>query len=116
MQGRLPESALRCTTRGLQSADWYLTVRAALRQLSAELSRIERSPLARHVLDVARLRTLLNTFPSTGYDTHEVSNAWHLALTRGIAAGSFLADHDPDVPREEYASTAIQKPSMALGF
>ena len=31
MQGRLPESTLRRTTRGLQAADWYLTVGAALR-------------------------------------------------------------------------------------
>jgi asparagine synthase (glutamine-hydrolysing) len=116
MQGRLPESTLRCTTRGLQSADWYLTVRAALPQLSAELNRIERSPLAHHVLDVARLRTLLDTFPSTGYDTHEVSNAWHLALTRGIAAGSFLAGHDPDMPRDEYAAAATEKPGAVPSF
>jgi asparagine synthase (glutamine-hydrolysing) len=116
MQGRLPESTLRCTTRGLQSADWYLTVRAALPQLSAELSRIERSPLARHVLDVARLRNLLDTFPSTGYDTHEVSNAWHLALTRGIAAGSFLADHDPGMSQDECVAATTEKPGMTPGL
>jgi asparagine synthase (glutamine-hydrolysing) len=116
MQGRLPESTLRCTTRGLQSADWYLTLRAALPQLSAELSRIERSPLARHVLDTSRLRTLLDTFPSAGYDTHQVSNVWHLALTRGIAAGSFLADHDPDMVQDEYAAAATEKPGMVPGF
>lgn len=97
MQGRLPESTLRRTTRGLQAADWYLTVRAALPALSAELDRIERSPLACRALDTARLRTLLRTFPDAGYGTHAVSNAWHLALTRGIALGSFLADYDPDM-------------------
>lgn len=99
MEGRLPESTLRCTTRGLQAADWYLTVKAALPQLSAELTRIERSPLACHILDTARLRTLLDTLPGSGYQTSEVSNAWHLALTRGIAAGSFLAQHDPEAPQ-----------------
>jgi asparagine synthase (glutamine-hydrolysing) len=115
MQGRLPDSTLRRTTRGLQAADWYLTIRGALPQLSAELTRAERSPLARHVIDTARLRMLLDTFPSSGYHTSEVNDAWHLALTRGIAAASFLADHDPEMPRDE-APSATEKPDVAPGF
>ena len=101
MQGRLPESTLRRTTRGLQAADWYLSVGAARPQLYAELARIERSPLACRLVDTPRLRKLLDTWPTSGYDTAEVSDAWHLALTRGIAAGSFIAQYDPDAPREE---------------
>jgi asparagine synthase (glutamine-hydrolysing) len=104
MQGRLPDSTLRRTTRGLQSADWYLTVGAARPQLSAELTRIEGSPLARRVLDTARLRTLLDTWPSSGYHTAQVSDVWHLALTRGIAAGSFLAQYDPETKSESLSS------------
>jgi asparagine synthase (glutamine-hydrolysing) len=104
MQDRLPVSTLRRTTRGLQSADWYLTVGAARPQLSAELTRIERSPLACRVLDTARLRTLLDTWPSSGYHTAQVSEVWHLALTRGIAAGSFLAQHDPESKSESLSS------------
>ena len=100
MQGRLPDSTLRRTTRGLQSADWYLTVGAARPQLSAELTRIERSPLACRVLDTARLRTLLKTWPNSGYHTAQVSDVWHLALTRGIAVGSFLAQYDPESKSE----------------
>lgn len=101
MQGRLPESTLRRTTRGLQAADWYLTVAAARPQLYAELARIERSPLACHLIDIPRLRTLLDTWPASGYGTAEVSDAWHLALTRGIAAGSFIAQYDPDAARAD---------------
>jgi asparagine synthase (glutamine-hydrolysing) len=101
MKGRLPESTLRRTTRGLQAADWYLTVGAARPRLYAELVRIERSPLACRILDTARLRQLLDSWPASGYDTSAVSDAWHLALTRGIAAGSFIAQFDPDARREE---------------
>jgi asparagine synthase (glutamine-hydrolysing) len=104
MQDRLPASTLRRTTRGLQSADWYLTVGAARPQLSAELTRIERSPLACRVLDTARLRTLLDTWPGSGYHTAQVSDIWHLALTRGIAAGSFLAQYDPESKSETLSS------------
>jgi asparagine synthase (glutamine-hydrolysing) len=116
MEGRLPESTLRRTMRGLQAADWYLTVGAARPQLSAELTRIERSPLVRHVLDIARLRVLLDTWPETGYHTSQVNNAWHLALTRGIAAGSFLAQYDPDMPREESPAATTEKPGAVPGF
>jgi hypothetical protein len=114
MQGRLPESTLRRTTRGLQSADWYLTVGAARPQLSAELTRIECSPLARRIVDTARLRTLLDTWPSSGYNTSEASDVWHLALTRGIAAGSFLALHDPEMLQDEDAAT--EKPGALPGL
>ncbi len=120
MQGRLPESTLRRTTRGLQSADWYLTVAAARPQLSAELTRIERSPLARRILDTARLRTLLDTWPSSGYHTSQVSDVWHLALTRGIAAGSFLSMHDPDMHDPDMAQdeigAATEKPGVSPGL
>ena len=114
MDGRLPQSTLRCTTRGLQAADWYMTVRSALPQLSAELTRIEKSPLARRILDTPRLRTLIETFPSSGYHTTAVSEAWHHALTRGIAVGSFLAEHDPDSPREE-EDPAREEPGAVPG-
>jgi asparagine synthase (glutamine-hydrolysing) len=115
MEGRLPESTRRRTTRGLQAADWYLTVGAARPQLSSELTRIERSPLVRHVLDTARLRILLDTWPESGYDTSRVSDVWHLALTRGIAAGSFLAQHDPEMPQQESAAAATEKPGAVPG-
>jgi asparagine synthase (glutamine-hydrolysing) len=108
MEGRLPASTLHRTTRGLQAADWYMTVRAARPQLSAELTRIERSPLACQILDVPRLRTLLDTLPTSGYHTSEVSDAWHIALTRGIAAGSFLAQHDPEMPQDQMPQDRMQ--------
>ena len=111
MEGRLPASTLRRTTRGLQAADWYLTVKAARPGLLAELTRIECSPLARRIVDTARLRTLLNTFPASGYHTSEVSNAWHLALTRGIATGSFLAQHDPDMAQDELPAAQQKSPA-----
>jgi asparagine synthase (glutamine-hydrolysing) len=112
MEGRLPPSTLRRTTRGLQAADWYLTVGAARPQLLAELTRIERSPLVRQALDTRRLRVLLDTWPESGYHTPEVSDAWHLALTRGIAAGSFLAQYDPEMPRDDTPAAAAQRPGV----
>jgi hypothetical protein len=44
-----------------------------------------------------------------------VSDAWHLALTRGIAAGSFLALYDRDMRREDSVAVATEKPGSTPG-
>lgn len=100
MQGRLPESTLKRTDRGLQAADWYLVVGAQRDRLTAELTRAERSPMVRHLIDTVRLRALLKSWPVDGYHQPRVNEEWHLALTRGIAAASFLAEFDPRMLRE----------------
>lgn len=90
MRDRLPPGILSCTTRGLQAADWYLTMGSQRAEMAAELSLIRQSPLARHLLDLERLQRLLDTWPASGYEQPSVSNAWHLALSRGLAAGNFI--------------------------
>ncbi len=96
MRGHLPASTLTRTTRGLQAADWYLVMGAQRAEMAAALTRIEQSPLAQHMLDLPRLRQLLDTWPSSGYEQIAVANVYHLALSRGLAAGLFIAQHDPD--------------------
>jgi hypothetical protein len=41
---------------------------------------------------------LLDTWPSAGYEREEVSDAWHLALSRGLSAGNFIRQFDDDLP------------------
>lgn len=94
MKGRLPESALVRYKRGLQGADWYLSMQEALLSLREEVALQERSPAARQVLDIPKMQNLLNTFPDSGYETAEVVSAWHSTLTRAISMGYFLRVHD----------------------
>ncbi len=103
MQGHLPASTLTRTTRGLQAADWYLVMGAQRARMEAAMARIEQSPLAQHMLDLPRLRNLLNTWPDAGYDQAAVANVYHLALSRGLAAGLFLVQHDPQSSGEPFA-------------
>jgi asparagine synthase (glutamine-hydrolysing) len=58
------------------------------------LGHIEQSPLAQHLLDLPRLRHLLDTWPSEGFGRAEVHDAYHLALSRGLAAGMFIRNLD----------------------
>lgn len=110
MQGRLPDATLCRTARGLQAADWYIVMGAQLDRLAAELRRIEQSPMVRHLIDIPRMHTLLETWPSSGYDDPKVYDAWHLALSRGIAAGSFIAQHDPQMSWDQDAPLQTERP------
>jgi asparagine synthase (glutamine-hydrolysing) len=98
MHGRLPASTLARTERGLQSADWFLTMGARRKEMAEEMVKIRRSPVANRVLDLDRLQMLLDTWPSAGYEREEVSDAWHLALSRGLSAGNFIRQFDDDLP------------------
>ena len=90
MRGRIPESTLACRDRGLQAADWYMTMSARRPELLSELALIRLSPMANRLLDLDRLQRMLEHWPVSGLETQEVSHSWHLALSRGIAAGHFI--------------------------
>jgi asparagine synthase (glutamine-hydrolysing) len=94
MRGRLPPEILANTTRGLQAADWYLTLGSRRAEMAAELKRIRQSPMAQRLLDLDRLERLVETWPSSGYEQPDVYNSWHLALSRGLAAGNFIRHHE----------------------
>ena len=78
------------TTRGLQAADWFLTMGAQRGELAEEMKKIAQSPTAQRLLDVERLQRLLDTWPDSGYERPEISDSYHLALIRGLAAGNFM--------------------------
>jgi len=94
MKGSLPESTLACTDRGLQAADWYLTLGARRDQMAAELAAIRLSPAAHRLLDLERMSSLLETWPKDGFELEAVSDSWHLALVRGLSAGNFIRNFE----------------------
>jgi asparagine synthase (glutamine-hydrolysing) len=95
MVGRLPASTLRRTQRGRQSADWYVNMGAVRGRMAAEVERLQRSPLASRMLDLARMRSLIENWPSSGFDRLDVNRSHHIALTRGFSVGRFLLQYDP---------------------
>jgi asparagine synthase (glutamine-hydrolysing) len=94
--GRLPPSTLRRTQRGHQSADWYVNMGAVRGRMAAEVERLQRSPLASRMLDLARMRSLIENWPSSGFERSDVNRTHHIALTRGFSVGRFLMQYDPD--------------------
>jgi hypothetical protein len=64
--------------------------------MALEVERLQSSPLASSILDLKRMSSLIENFPSHGFDQVEVSSEYHMALTRGISVGRFLLQYDPD--------------------
>jgi asparagine synthase (glutamine-hydrolysing) len=96
MVGRLPPSTLRRTKRGRQSADWYMNTGAVRGRMAEEVERLQSSPLASRMLDLARMRSLIENWPSSGFERLDVNRSHHIALTRGISVGRFLLQYDPE--------------------
>jgi len=90
MSGVLPEPVMAERRKGLQAIDWHVGATAALGEMKAEIARLERSPLASECLDLKRLRHLVETWPSGGWHRRAISYPYHLALSRGLAAGRFI--------------------------
>jgi asparagine synthase (glutamine-hydrolysing) len=95
MVGRLPASTLRRTQRGRQSADWYVNMGAVRGRMAVEVERLQSSPLASRILDLGRMRSLIENWPSSGFERLDVNRSHHIALTRGFSVGRFLLRYDP---------------------
>ena len=99
MQHRLPGSTLSRTVRGQQGADWPLSLRDALPSLRPQLALNEQSPTAARLLDLPRMRTLLETWPEdlaqlADPDSMQASFAWGDALCRAFSFGYFIRRHE----------------------
>lgn len=97
MRGRLPATTLARVRRGLQGADWHLTIRQALPALREQLDLIAESPAVNRYLDISKLHHLIDTMPTSDFQKSSTFYTSHLTLLRGIAMGMFLHSHDPEV-------------------
>jgi len=93
---RLPPALLAETRRGLQCPEWYglLTPRRAA--MAEAIDRIERSALASRVVDVPRMRALLDTWPKDAEAARGGKQLYAHALSRGISMGGFLRQYERD--------------------
>lgn len=87
---RLPPALLRERRKGYQGIDWHEGLTAARNEVGAELERFAACGPAAQAIDVARLKTLLENWPTSGWNNQETIERYRLAMLRGIAAGHFL--------------------------
>lgn len=91
---RLPPDLLAETRRGLQCPEWYAALTPRREAMAEAIDRIERSPLASRVVDVARMRALLDTWPKDADAARGGKQVYAHALSRGISMGGFLRQYE----------------------
>ena len=87
---RLPKVVLDEQRRGLQAVDWHERLTAVRDRVAAEIERLGACEPARKAIDLARLRRLVENWPTGGWESDEVVSAYRFALLRAISAGHFL--------------------------
>lgn len=90
MEGALPPVVLHETRRGLQAADWHVSLTAARAEVGGELDRLEHSALASRLLDLPRLRRLVDAWPTEGWRRPNIVANYRFALLRAISVGKFI--------------------------
>jgi asparagine synthase (glutamine-hydrolysing) len=87
---RVPPEVLNEKRRGYQAVDWHEGLTTARPQVIEEISRIEQTASAARALDLARLRQLVENWPTAGWEREDTIDQYRLALLRGISIGHFL--------------------------
>ena len=90
MVGRLPTSVLENQQRGMQAADWLERLIAARSVVAETLMQLEQSVTAQRVLDLQRMRDLLEKLPGEANLAWQDSLEFQHVLQRGLMIGSFL--------------------------
>jgi asparagine synthase (glutamine-hydrolysing) len=87
---RIPACVLAERRKGIPAVDWHEQVAASPADLGVEIDRLEQVPAAAAALDLARMRGLVEAWPSGGWESGQAETFYRAALLRGIVSGHFL--------------------------
>lgn len=87
---RLPKEIVEEQRRGSQSVTWFRRLNARRSLIAAEVERLEASPLASRILDMPRLKRLLDEWPADEAAAELRRPEYGRALNRGVHVGSFI--------------------------
>jgi asparagine synthase (glutamine-hydrolysing) len=90
MAGRLPSPVLENPQRGQQSSDWLYRLRAHREDAAASLRQIQANAFAARVLDLPRMRRLIDTWPEPQPDGDPGNIDEYRALQEALVVGRFI--------------------------
>jgi len=94
LRGRLPPEIVESRARGVQNGDWFRILTAHRPAMLADLARLRNKPLASRVVDLDRLQSLLENWPSDLVSAQRQRSEHLQMLTRGMEMARFLAWHE----------------------
>jgi len=90
MVGRLPPSTLTGSQRGLQAPGWFEAMTAERPSLLEAVGRFEQDESIKHVLDLPRLRRLLERWPQQSPTRSPEFELYRGAIGKAMMAGAFI--------------------------
>jgi asparagine synthase (glutamine-hydrolysing) len=91
LSDRLPARVLDERGKGYQAADWHVAITEHVGELYRLADRLEASPAAREIIDLALLKTWLDNLPTSGWERGEVITRYRGSLLFALSAGHFIA-------------------------
>lgn len=101
MRGRLPDATLHRKQKGTQAADWYESLSRIRSELVTELALEQQSPGARRLIDLERMRKVLEDWPRTAQEAALKDGIYDSAISRGIAVGYFMRRIEEEASADE---------------
>ena len=87
---RLPPEILHERRTGAHNVTWFRALDARRQEIATELERLEASPLARRLIDLPRLKRLMNEWPANEHMAEKRQSHLRSALSRGVHIGRFI--------------------------
>jgi asparagine synthase (glutamine-hydrolysing) len=87
---RLPREIVEETRFGVPETAWFRILDAQRESLRRDLERIEASALARRMLDIPRLKRLMDEWPKNEQEAQSRAREYQHLLARGIHVGRFI--------------------------
>jgi asparagine synthase (glutamine-hydrolysing) len=87
---RLPREIVDERRRGVAETAWFRPLDAQRETIGRDLERIEASPLARRILDIPRLKRLMDEWPKDEQAAQLRSRDYQRVFARGIHVGRFI--------------------------
>jgi asparagine synthase (glutamine-hydrolysing) len=85
---RLPALTLNEAPRGYQMADWHEALR--LEEVRGEVDRIAQTPLAASIINVPRLRQMIETWPTRGWNSPRVVLEYRFHFLIALSTAHFI--------------------------
>ena len=87
---RLPPEILNETRRGYQGATWFRRMDARRQDIAEEIERLAASPLASRLLDLPRMKRILDNWPKDAQAAEARVGEIRQGLARGVHVGRFI--------------------------
>ncbi len=87
---RLPSEIVNETRRGAQGVTWFSRLDKRRAEIGEEVERLEASPLASRLLDVPRMKRILDDWPRDAQNAQARRPEVKLAFGRGLHVGQFI--------------------------